>query len=83
MGVLDHDFERRLSSLEIEWRTAYEASCIAGADFLALSASPEVKITQVQEARRRLDQAEERKSQVLAKIERFEAAISRRLQINE
>ncbi len=83
MGGLGHDFDLYLISLETEWRAAYEASRIAGADFLALSASPQVKFADLQKARNTLDQAEERKAQILSKIEHFEAAMTRRLQINE
>lgn len=79
----DQEFDLRLSRLEAEWRVAYEASRTAGADFLALSASPDVKFAEVQAARRRLDQAEEQKVQILAKIERFETILTRRLLVNE
>ena len=82
MGRLGDDFELYLISLETEWRAAYEASRIAGADFLELSASPKVKFADLQKARHTLDQAEQTKAQILSKIEHFEAAMTRRLQIN-
>ncbi len=83
MGKLDGDFDLRLSHLEQEWHVAYEASRLAGADFLALSASPEVKFDEVQQARRRLDQAEELKAQLMMKIERLEHVMKRRFEVNE
>jgi hypothetical protein len=79
----DQDFDFRLNRLEAEWRTAYEASRAAGADFLALSARSDVKLAEVQEARRRLDEAEQLKAQMLARIERFEMITTRRLRANE
>jgi pyruvate kinase len=79
----DEDFELRLSRLEAEWRVAYEASRAAGADFLALSASPDVRFAEVQAARRKLDEAEAQKAQIFAKIERFETIVTRRLRVNE
>jgi len=82
-GEWDHDFEIHVMTLDTEWRVAYEASRIAGAEFLALSASPKVKFADLQKARSRLDQAEERKAQILSKIERFEAVMTQSLQINE
>jgi hypothetical protein len=83
MGRLDHDFDLRLSRLEKEWHLAYEASRLAGADFLALSASPKVKFAEVQKARRRLDQAEDLKAQIMVKIERLEHVMKRRFEVNE
>jgi hypothetical protein len=83
MRRLDQDFEFRLNRLEAEWRVAYEASRLAGADFLTISASPDVRFAEVQKARQRLDAAEELKAQILAKIERFETIMTRRLQANE
>jgi len=83
MGRLDGDFDLRLSHLEREWSAAYEASRLAGADFLALSASPKVKFEEVQKARRRLDQAEALKAQIMIKIERLEHVMKRRFQVNE
>jgi pyruvate kinase len=83
MGKLDGDLDLRWSHLEQEWRAAYEASRLAGADFLALSASPKVKFEEVQKARRRLDQAEDLKAQVMNKIERLELVMKRRFEVNE
>jgi pyruvate kinase len=83
MGTLDSDFDLRLSRLESEWRVAYEASHAAGADFLALSASPKVKFAEVQTARQRLNQAENLKAQIMAKIERLESVMTRRFELNE
>ena len=83
MGRLDGDFDLRLSHLEQEWHLAYEASRLAGADFLALSASPKVKFEEVQQARRRLDQAEDLKAQIMLKIELLEHVMKRRYEVNE
>ena len=82
MGRLDLDFDLRLSRLEKEWHVAYEASRLAGADFLALSASPKVSFAEVQKARRRLDQAEDLKAQIMVKIERLEHVMKRRFEVN-
>jgi pyruvate kinase len=83
MGKLDSDLDLRLSQLEQEWHVAYEASRLAGADFLALSASPKVKFEEVQKARRRLDQAEHQKAQIMIKIERLEHVMKRRFEVNQ
>jgi pyruvate kinase len=83
VGRLDDDFDLRLSHLEQEWHLAYEASRLAGADFLALSASPRVKFEEVQKARRRLDQAEDWKAQIMVKIERLENVMKHRFEANE
>jgi pyruvate kinase len=83
MGKLDSDLDLRLSQLEQEWHVAYEASRLAGADFLALSASPKVKFEEVQKARRRLDQAEDQKAQIMIKIERLEHVMKRRFEVNQ
>jgi len=83
MGRLDSEFDLRLSHLEREWSVAYEASLLAGADFLALAASPKVKFEEVQKARRRLDQAENLKAQIMVKIERLENVMKRRFEVNE
>ncbi len=83
MGRLDFDLDVRLSRLEQEWNVAYEASRRAGADFMALSTSPEVKFAEVQKARRRLDQAEESKAQIMVKIEQLEHVMQRRFEVNQ
>jgi pyruvate kinase len=83
MGRPDAEFDLRLSNLEQEWSAAYEASRLAGADFLALAASPKIRFEEVQEARRRLDQAESLKAQIMVKIERLEHLIKRRFEVNQ
>ena len=70
MGGIDRDFDLRLSRL-------------AGADFLKLSASSEVKFAEVQKARYRLDQAEGWKAQIMTKIEQLEHIVKRRFEVNE
>ncbi len=77
MGKFNSEFDLRLSSLESEWRQAYEASRAADAEFAALSASPKVKFVDVQLARTRLDQAEQLKARIMAKIECLEETVIR------
>jgi len=83
MGKFNSEFDLRLSSLESEWGQAYEASRAAGAEFLALSSSPKVKFVDVQMARARLDQAEQLKARIMAKIARLEETVIRASKAND
>jgi hypothetical protein len=77
MDKFKSEFDLRLSALESEWAQAYEAGRAANAEFSALSATPKVKIVDVQMARTRLDQAEQLKARIMAKIARLEETVIR------
>ena len=78
MSGRENDFDLRLMTLEKEWGMAYEASRNANAHLETLSTGVGVESAAVAEARRRLEQAEALKAQVLAKIEHLEVITTRR-----
>jgi hypothetical protein len=72
MSSLDFDLDCQMTTLEREWRQAYEASIVAGADFQALASNPRIKAAIVDGARQRLNRAEALKARIMARIERLE-----------
>ena len=72
MSSLDLDLDAHMNNLELEWRQAYEAGIIAGADYRSLSASPMTNRALLERARDRVDRAEALKARIMAKIERLE-----------
>ncbi len=77
MSERNFDLDYRLSRLESEWRNACEFSRAADAEFAALSACNAVAFADLHSARARLDQAEQLKHQIMAKIERLDLAVRR------
>ena len=72
MSNLELDLDAQMSSLELEWRQAYEASIAARAAYQALAAGPKANAAALDAARERLDRAEALKARIMAKIERLE-----------
>jgi hypothetical protein len=72
MSSLDFDLDLQMSSLEREWRQAYEASISARAEYHALASSPKPAADLVRKAREHLERTEELKARVMAKIGRLE-----------
>jgi hypothetical protein len=72
MSSLDFDLDLHMSSLEGEWRQAYESSIVARADYQSLAASSKANADLLDHARERLDRAEALKARIMAKIERLE-----------
>jgi cell division septum initiation protein DivIVA len=75
MSSLDIDLDAKINNLELEWRVAYEASIVARADYQRLAAKPKVGVEAIDAAREHLEQAEAKKSRIMAKIERLEDAM--------
>jgi hypothetical protein len=75
MSSLDFDLDSQMSSLESEWRHAYESSIAARAELLALGAAHRPNASTVAKAHDRLERAEGVKSRVMAKIERLENSL--------
>jgi hypothetical protein len=72
MSSLDFDLDSQMSSLESEWRQAYETSIAARAELLALGAARKPNASTVAKAQTRLERAEGAKAYIMAKIERLE-----------
>ena len=72
MRSLDFDLDSQMSSLESEWRLAYETSIAARAELLALAAISKPNRSSLAKAHDRLERAEGLKSRIMAKIERLE-----------
>jgi len=68
----DSDLDTQMSTLESEWRRAYEAAIAARAVYQGLATNPRVQAAQLDNARERLDRAEALKARVMVKIERLE-----------
>jgi hypothetical protein len=75
MSSLDLDIDSRMSSLELEWREAYEASISLRAEYQALSADPKANADLLIRALDRIDRTEALKSRIMGKIERLEDSI--------
>ena len=71
-GDLDFDLDTQMSRLEFEWRSGYEASIVARAEYEALAANRKASAASLDAARERLDRAEALKQRIMAKIERLE-----------
>jgi len=77
MSSLDFDFDldTQMSSLEAEWRQAYETSIAACAELRLLGEAPAAKGAALKQASQRLERAEALKARVMAKIERLEDSL--------
>jgi hypothetical protein len=72
MSSLDLDLDSQMSSLESEWRQAYETSIAARAELRALGENSPANTSAFEQACQRLDRAEAMKARIMAKIERLE-----------
>jgi hypothetical protein len=72
MSSLDFDLDAQINNLEFEWRTVYDASMIARAEYQALVAKRSASAKALDGARERLERSEAKKARILAKIERLE-----------
>jgi hypothetical protein len=75
MSSLDIDLDAKINHLELEWRLAYDASIVARAEYQGLAAKSKAGAQALDLARERLEQAEAKKSRIMAKIERLEDAM--------
>jgi hypothetical protein len=75
MSSLDFDLDSQMSSLESEWRHAYEVSIAAREELAVLSESPNSDAFALAKAQDRLERAEGLKARIMAKIERLEDSI--------
>jgi hypothetical protein len=72
MNRLDIDLDSQMTQLEREWRTAYEGSIVARADYQRLAARGDADADALDRALERLDRAEALKAGIMVKIERLE-----------
>jgi hypothetical protein len=72
------DLDARVSTLETEWRQAYESSMSARADYQSLAAGSKADADLLGRARARLERADALKARIYAKIERLEESLLRR-----
>ena len=72
MSSLDFDLDSQMSSLESEWRQAYETGIAARAELLTLGAIRKPNAALLAKAHARLEHAENLKARIMAKIERLE-----------
>ena len=75
MSSLDLDLDSQMSSLETEWRHAYETSISARAEYESLAANPSANADLLDAALERLDRAEALKARIMTRIERLESSI--------
>ena len=75
MSSLDFDLDNQMSSLESEWRHAYEVSIAAREELEVLAESPKPDAFALAKAQDRLERAEGLKARIMAKIERLEDTI--------
>lgn len=75
MSNLDFDLDSKMSSLEMEWRAAYDASIVARAEYQQLAGSSQANADLMDRAQERLERAEALKARIMAKIERLEDMI--------
>ena len=75
MSSLDFDLDSQMSSLESEWRQAYETSMAARAELHALAAVARPNASTLAKAHDRLERAEGMKARIMAKIERLEDTV--------
>ena len=78
MSRLNFDLDTKISSLELEWRLAYDASMVARAEYQALAANSKGGVGAMDLARERLERAESTKSLIMAKIDRLDGSLQRR-----
>ena len=72
MSSLDLDLDFQISSLEAEWRRAYDVSILARSDYQALAASSRASAAVLEAAGERVERAEALKARIMAKIECLE-----------
>jgi hypothetical protein len=72
MSSLDFELDSQMSSLESEWRRAYESSAAARAELQAQLAGPKTRSLVIARAQMQLERAETLKARIMAKIERLE-----------
>jgi hypothetical protein len=72
MSSLDLELDGKIDDLGLAWREANEASIVARAEYLALSANPQYNAGAIDAVRERLGRMEILKARVLARIERLE-----------
>jgi hypothetical protein len=75
MSSLDFDLDSQMSSLESEWRHAYEVSVGARKELELLAESLRPDASALARAQDRLQRAEDLKARIMAKIERLEDSI--------
>jgi hypothetical protein len=75
VSSLDFDLDNQMSSLESEWRHAYEVSIEVRAELEVLAGSLKPDTFALAKAQDRLERAEELKARIMAKIERLEDTI--------
>jgi hypothetical protein len=75
MSSLDFDLDSQMSSLESEWRHAYEIGIAAREEVRLLTAAPKQNAFALAKAQDRLERAEVLKARIMAKIERLEDSI--------
>ena len=75
MSSLDFDLDSQMSSLETEWRQAYETGIAARAELQSLAAIRKPNASLIAKAHARLEHAENLKARIMAKIERLEDAL--------
>jgi hypothetical protein len=72
MSSLDLDVDLRMNRLELDWRSAYEDSISARADFESLTHSGAATAERAAKASARLEAADAAKAHILAEIECLE-----------
>jgi hypothetical protein len=72
MSSLDLEPDGQMSRLEREWRSAYESSMLARADYQILAASSKANANLLDLAAERLDRSEALKARIMARIDRME-----------
>jgi hypothetical protein len=75
LSSLDFELDSQMSSLESEWRQAYECSAAARAELQAQAASPKTPSIVIARAQMRLERAETLKARIMSKIERLEDSL--------
>ena len=75
MSSVNIDLDTHMSSLETEWRQAYEALFVARADYQSLAASPKANVDVLDAAYERMERAEALKARIMEKIERLEGSL--------
>jgi hypothetical protein len=75
VSSLDFDLDTHMSTLESEWRQAYESLIVARADYQSLAANREANADLLDMAHERMERAEALKARVMTKIERLEGSM--------
>jgi hypothetical protein len=72
VSSLGFEVDSQMSSLESEWRQAYESSAAARAELQVLLEDPKTRSIVVAQAQMRLERAETLKARIMIKLERLE-----------